>query len=127
MAGPAKTILVVEDDPHLRSFYRTALTLEGYVVREAGDGLHALHQIDRHPPDLVVLDLDLPNISGVSVRQEIAAHAHTREIPVVVVTGSTRDLAALDVACVLRKPVTLDRLVQSVRSCLTSGGSTLRS
>jgi hypothetical protein len=55
------------------------------------------------------------------VRQDIAAQAHTREIPVVVVTGVPGSHEGLNVACVLRKPVTPERLVLTVRSCLSSG------
>jgi hypothetical protein len=55
------------------------------------------------------------------VLQDIAAQAYTRSIPVVVVTGSTENLDHLDVACVLRKPVSLEALVKAVVTCLASG------
>jgi two-component system phosphate regulon response regulator PhoB len=115
------TVLVVEDDPALRRMYRTALALAGFDIVEADDGLAALHVLDQQAPDIVVLDLMLPTISGFIVQQEIAAHAHTRSIPIVVVTGADLSLDHLDVPCVLRKPVTPEALVDSVRSCLTSG------
>src|SRR5215213_4582276 len=118
---PRQTVLIVEDDVPVRRMYRTALTFAGFSVIEADNALAALHLIDQHPPDLVVLDLMLPTFSGLMVQQEIAAHAHVRHIPIVVVTGSDMDLEALDVPCILRKPVSLDRLVDSVRACLQSG------
>ena len=95
-----KTILIVEDDQELRRMFRTSLLLEGFDVLEAADGLEALTRIDRDPPDLVVLDLMLPTLSGVAVRQEIAAHVLTREIPVVVVTGTAMNIDHLNVECV---------------------------
>jgi DNA-binding response OmpR family regulator len=116
-----QTVLVVEDDPSLRHMYRTVLGLEGFSVIEAEDGLHALHQLDQHPPDVVILDLMLPTLSGLVVQQEIAAHAHTRNIPVVIVTGSDMNLDGVAVPCVLRKPVSPDKLVDTVRACLQSG------
>ena len=116
------TILIVEDDQALRQMYRAALAFAGFDTREVGDGLDALRHIDADPPDAVLLDLGLPLIDGITVRQDIAAHAVTRHIPVVVVTGSADDLDWLDVACVLRKPVTPDKLVEAVRKCLASGG-----
>jgi two-component system KDP operon response regulator KdpE len=116
-----KTVLIVEDDELLSRLYRTALSVAGYDVRHAPDGLQALRDIDGDPPDLVVLDLGLPHVDGIAVRQEIAAHAHTRDIPIVVVTGSTMDLTTLDVPCILRKPVAPDELVEAVRRCLHSG------
>ena len=63
--------------------------MAGYEVEEARDGLEALHMIENRPPDLVVLDLMLHALDGVSVQQELAARAVTRQIPVVIVTGST--------------------------------------
>ena len=116
-----QTILIVEDDADLRRVWRLALQLEGYDVEEAGDGIAALRHLDNHPPDLVVLDLGLPALDGLSVQQEIAAHAVTRAIPIVIVTGSGRDLSHVDVNCVLRKPIGPDQLVETVRRCMASG------
>ncbi len=83
-----KTVLVVEDDADVRSLFRAALTIAGFQVTVVADGLDALRRIDSDPPSLVVLDLGLPSISGAVVRQELAAYEHTRNIPVVIVTGS---------------------------------------
>lgn len=116
-------ILIVEDDEDLRRMFRTTLTLAGFDVAEAGDGLEALNQVDADPPDLVVLDLMLPGVSGVVVYQEIAAQAVTRNIPIVVITGSSMIESELDVACFMRKPISPDRLVEAVRTCLASGSS----
>jgi DNA-binding response OmpR family regulator len=113
-----KTILVVEDDTDLRHMFSTALELAGFDVREASNGYEAVDSVDRHPPDLIVLDLLLPGFGGLSVQQEIAERAVTRHIPIVIVTGSHRDLAHLSVACVLRKPVDPDELVATVKKCL---------
>ena len=120
MGAKRRIILVAEDDAGLRRLYRTALTLAGFDVDEAADGLDALRHIDHRRPDLVVLDIGLPAVNGVAVRQEIAAHAYTREIPVVVVTGTGMDLDYLNVACILRKPVEPDELVKTVRTCLAA-------
>jgi CheY-like chemotaxis protein len=115
-----QTILVVEDDEDLRRLFRTALALAGYNVVEAGDGLEALRRIDHTPPDLVVLDLVLPVLSGIAVQQEIAAHAVTRQVPIVVITGSGIDPSGVKVECFLRKPISPDQLLEAVRSCLAS-------
>jgi DNA-binding response OmpR family regulator len=123
MSVRRQTILIVEDDGDLRRLFRTALSLAGYDVVEAGDGLDALRWIDHSPPDLVILDLLLPRLSGLVVQQEIAAQAVTRQIPVVVITGSTIPAEELNVACFLRKPVSPDRLLDTVRTCLASGAN----
>ena len=119
MSARRQTILIVEDDEDLRRLFRTALSLSGYDVLEAGDGLEALQRIDYSPPDLIILDLVLPGISGLVVRQEIAAQAVTRDVPIVVITGSGADPGDIDVACFLRKPVDPDRLLDAVRTCLS--------
>ena len=116
-----QTILVVEDDEDLRRLFRTALVLAGYDVVEAGDGLEALLRIDQAPPDLVVLDIVLPRLSGIAVQQEIAAQAVTRQIPIVVITGSGMEPSEMQVACFLRKPVSPEQLVDVVEQCLHSG------
>ena len=90
-------------------------------MQEAGNGLHALRQIDAQVPDAVVLDLGLPIISGQTVLAEIAAHAHTRQIPVIVITGTPGEHDALGASCVLRKPFEVDQLVKTVRACIASG------
>ena len=115
----AKRILLVEDDADLRRLFRTALTIAGYEVEETGDGFEALGLVDSHPPDLVVLDLILRSLDGVSVQQELASRALTSRIPIVIVTGS--DLPIDGVACVLRKPVSPEEIVRTVQKCLRAG------
>ena len=116
-----KRILIVEDDADLRRMFRMALIVAGFDVEEAGDGVEALRLVENRTPDLVVLDLVLRSLDGLSVQQELAARAVTRHIPVVIVTGSTLEAGGLNVACVLRKPVMPDELVQTVSMCLAFG------
>jgi CheY-like chemotaxis protein len=115
-----RVILIIEDDESLRGVWRTALRLEGFEVIEAGDGLEALKLIEASPPDLVLLDLGLPVVDGLSVRKDLAAQVFSRNIPIVVITGSLDDLSYLDVNCVLRKPVTVDHVVRVVHRCIAS-------
>ena len=124
---PRRTLLVVEDDADLRGMFRTALSLAGFDVREACDGLSALRRLDSFVPDLIVLDLMMPGIGGLAVLQELAAQAHTRSIPIVVVTASPQNLDYLDVSCILRKPVLPDELVRVARQCLASAAPPLSS
>lgn len=119
----AKRILVVEDNADLRRLFRTALSMAGFDVDEAPDGIDALRMIENRTPDLVVLDLMLRSLDGMSVQQELAARAITRDIPVVVVTGSDLHIAGANVSCVLRKPIMPDQLVETVRHCLVRGVS----
>jgi DNA-binding response OmpR family regulator len=116
-----KRILIVEDDVDLRRMFRTTLSMAGYDVEEAGDGIEALRMVESRLPDLILLDLVLRALDGVSVQQELESRALTRQIPIVIVTGSTIDTGALKVACVLHKPVMPDELLKTVKHCLTPG------
>jgi CheY-like chemotaxis protein len=84
-SGP--TILVVEDHPTMRGALRAILEVEGYRVREAVDGRTALAQVAAEPPDLLILDLNIPVVSGGDVLRRLKADPVTAEIPVVVVTA----------------------------------------
>lgn len=118
------TILVVEDDDELRRVFRHAFAMSGFDVQEARGGYEALRKLDSAPPDAVVLDLMLPGMDGFTVRHELAAHARTRSIPIIVVTGSNVDEKGLDVNCVLRKPIGPDQVVDAVQRCLRSSAGT---
>jgi twitching motility two-component system response regulator PilH len=111
-------ILVVEDNHDLRAMFRDALSIAGFHVTEASDGLQALRCLDNERPDLVVLDLRLPQISGVEIHDDLAANIQTRNIPIVVVSGSPHNLGDRPVECVLTKPVLPEKLVETVRQCL---------
>ena len=110
-------VLVVEDDEDMRNVYSHWLRGSGCEVTEAGDGADAIQIIGAGAlPDVIVLDLMLPTVDGLAVWKELAAHAETAQIPVVVVTASTADLSDLSVASILRKPVTSESLVAAVRT-----------
>jgi two-component system, sensor histidine kinase and response regulator len=112
-------VLVVEDDAELRTFYRSALMIGGYEVIAVEDGIDALRQVESKPPDLVILDIELPRLGGLDVQAELKAHAETRRIPIMAVSGTeTRNLSPDDFACVMRKPVTADELIVAVEKCL---------
>jgi two-component system response regulator MprA len=109
-----RRILVVEDDPALATMYQTALSLAGFDVTISGDGLTALEDIDEDHPDLVILDLRLPQLDGGTILREVAAAPDTRSIPVIVVTGG--DAADLpDASAVFQKPCDPALLVAAVQ------------
>ena len=116
--APRCTVLLVEDDRATRELFDYSLRLAGFTVLSAADGLAALHVLEQHHPDAVVLDLDLPHVSGIDVHHEIMAHADTRSVPVVVVTGTEWKIPR-DVFRVLRKPVTSDVVVLAVQHALS--------
>jgi CheY-like chemotaxis protein len=82
-----KMILVVEDDGFLLSMYATKLNLENYKVLQATTGVQALKMIAKDLPDLILLDLKLPEMDGFEVLKNIKASQETSKIPVIVLTN----------------------------------------
>ena len=112
-------VLVVEDDEPLRELYRTALQAAGFAVVAVEDGLSALRCVEAAKPSVVVLDLELTQLGGSDVQQELRAHPDTQHIPIVIVSG--KDTSAIDpkdVACILRKPISTDELIAAVQRCM---------
>jgi CheY-like chemotaxis protein len=116
-------ILTVEDDQMLRDFYRDFLTDLGHTVLLAKDGRQAV-ALAREAPDVIILDLGLPDVHGYEVVRRLHADPATRDVPIVIVTGlplaGAMDLAG--VFGVLRKPYdvpllerTLERVAEAVR------------
>lgn len=100
--------------------FRYALGVAGYTVAEASDGIQALRHLELERPDLILLDIGLPLLSGLDVQQEIAAHASLRDILIVIVTGSSASLDGVRAECVLRKPVSPDQVVDVVAKCFAA-------
>ena len=98
MAVPApglKTILVIEDEPDLMAYLRSVLEEQGYVCVAALDGTEGMAAAKSRRPDLICLDVCLPEKSGVVLFRDLAADPETRRIPVLLVTGITRDYERL--------------------------------
>ena len=105
-------MLIVEDDRSARDYYAAVLSLAGFDVRTSADGATALQEIDQRVPDVLVLDLDLPLLSGSVVHEALQSEERTRRIPTVVVTGA--DAAPFAPFSTITKPVEPERLVQAV-------------
>jgi len=114
-----KRILIVEDDADLRTMFQIALSLAGFDAAEARNGYEALQRVDDDPPDLIVLDIGLPDVDGSVVLQDLVEQGLARRIPVVVVTARTEPIEQVNVHCVLRKPVDPYELVRTVKACLS--------
>lgn len=111
-------VLVMEDDPSVRSLLHTLLDAEGYDVVTASDGLSGLVQASAQPPALVLLDVMMPDLGGTRVLQELRADPALVDVPVIVVTGrleAVPDLAAeLGDDSVFVKPFGVPELLQRV-------------
>jgi CheY-like chemotaxis protein len=91
MTDHRKTVLVVDDDPDAREFLGTVLHDNGYQATIAKDGTEALAKIQQQAPDLVALDITMPEKSGVAVYRKIKEDDELKRIPVIIVTGISDD------------------------------------
>jgi two-component system phosphate regulon response regulator PhoB len=84
------TILLVEDDPDIRHLVSYKLTRGGFDVTEASDGFSALQSAEQTPPDLVILDVRLPRLSGLEVCRELRSGPRTAHVPIIMLTARAR-------------------------------------
>jgi len=88
-SGPLKRILVVDDEPDVCIYLSRLFQENGYQAACASDGQQAMEAVERERPDLITLDLSMPNKSGARFYREVKARADLKTIPVVFVTGVT--------------------------------------
>jgi DNA-binding response OmpR family regulator len=118
--GVAHRLLLVDDEPRIRRVLRLALEDEGYQVAEAANGYDALAALRREPPDVVLLDLMLPDRDGFTVCREIR---RTSDVPVIMVTARTDShdvVAGLEAGAddYVTKPLVAKELSARIRALL---------
>jgi DNA-binding response OmpR family regulator len=120
MGAKKTTILAVDDEPRLLKFVAYNLESEGYAVLTATDGQQALDLIKEHKPDLVLLDLMMPEMDGFSVCQAIRQFS---AIPIIIVTARGQDqdkIRGFDLGAddYLTKPFSVEELIVRIRAVL---------
>lgn len=125
----AKTILVVEDDTGLQKYLKELFLGNGYSVQTASDGIQALNLIQKLPPDLVILDLALPNMGGEAVCSEIRKkYPDLRVIILTAKDGAADIIHGLDLGAddYMTKPFLADELLARIQARLRyrDGGDT---
>jgi len=121
-----KHILVVDDEEHILTLFEDELTDAGYRVTTTDSGEGALHCIENEVPDLVVLDIRMPDMHGLEVLEKI--RDNHKDLPVILCTavhGLKDDYTVWDarVSAYLTKPIDLDDLVYKVQEVLEKNGS----
>jgi CheY-like chemotaxis protein len=121
-------ILVVDDNADSIKIMRTVLENRGYQVTAASNGAAALECLQTEPPDLVLLDVMMPEISGLDVLQRIKENATTARVPVILVTAKTHDEDLLSgyqygADYYITKPFTAKQLLYGIELVLGKGGS----
>lgn len=114
-----KTVLLVEDDAEIRDLLQDFLEEEGFDVVPAGNGKQALDYLssaDASRPDVVVLDLMMPLVTGWQVMERMKSDPALAEVPIVVLTAATRDKPP-GATAFFRKPFNLSALFDAVKEC----------
>lgn len=114
-------VLIVEDEPSIATMIEALLRDEGYRTMRAETGQAAEEMTRRYHPDLVLLDLYLPDKNGVDVFRELKADPETAEIPIVVQSAYTQIFAPEEVLRLIEvvpKPFDVDRLLETIKRVL---------
>jgi DNA-binding response OmpR family regulator len=118
----AKTILIIDDDEKVLEAIKDVLETESYVVNTAGNGISGIRSFDSDPPDLVITDINMPEVEGIELIRNLAKR--NRKVPVIAVSGdpvgkkflkAARLLGAVDT---LLKPFSIAELRDKVSSAL---------
>jgi two-component system KDP operon response regulator KdpE len=120
MASPAPTVLVIEDEPQIRRFLRATLPAHGYRLLEAETGRDGLTQAAMHKPELIILDLGLPDLDGLEVTRRLREWT---TVPILVLSArgqETDKVVALDAGAddYLTKPFGIQELLARMRVAL---------
>jgi len=115
-------VLVVDDDTALRKSVAQVLEEEGYEVDHATDGLNALDRVAQNRPDLILLDVLMPNMNGRQFLETLRQNRETADIPILVMSGvsgieANRSMAA-SATDIVEKPFDLDELLNRVALAL---------
>jgi CheY-like chemotaxis protein len=121
VSDPAARILVVDDSDIIRSLIAVNLEMEGFEVHLAEDGQQCLDRVQDVAPDVITLDVRMPQLDGFSVVEKLRADPATADIPIVMVTARAQGIdlargAELGVDAYVTKPFDPTHLVETVRS-----------
>jgi excisionase family DNA binding protein len=117
-SGPL--VLVVDDDPSVRQVVRANLEAEGYAVREAGSADEGLAALEEEPPDLLLLDVMMPEVDGWEMLRRVQERFGVGAVPVLVFSGTVEERAVADAAArgargFLGKPFDLQQLIDQAK------------
>jgi DNA-binding response OmpR family regulator len=119
----AHRILIADDEPNIVLALEFLMKKEGYEVQTANDGEHALRAIETSHPDLVLLDIMMPNLDGYEVCQRIRSNPSMKDIIIIMLTAKGREIErekglALGADFYITKPFSTREVVQKVREVL---------
>ena len=117
-----KKILIVEDSEDTRSFMKYLIESYGYQAFEVADGIEALDRFKKHQPDLILMDMSLPTVGGLTATKAIREVDASGRVPIIAVTafGKSYREQALEAGCndLITKPVDFDALHPLIKKYL---------
>lgn len=113
-----KKIMVIDDDPIIVSYLETLFQDNGYETCTASDGLQAMDVVQRERPDLITLDLEMPNEWGSRFYRKLSKDQELRKIPIIVITGLAGQHAVRDAVAYIHKPFDRDKLLGIVKQAI---------
>ena len=114
----AKKILVVDDDPVIVKYLTTLFTDNGYETCSASDGVKAFEALKSEKPDLITLDLQMPEEWGSKFYRRLTKDKAFKDIPVIIISGIAGQHAAKKAVAYLSKPFDPDKLLGIVKSTI---------
>lgn len=117
------SVLIVDDEPMVRTLLRLTLVRAGFHVSEAEDGYDALDKVRKNQPDVVLLDVMMPGMDGFTVCEKLRSEAATAELPIIMLSAKT-DLDSINkglrvgATVYLTKPISPEELTQHVKAAL---------
>jgi two-component system phosphate regulon response regulator PhoB len=116
-------VLVIEDDETIAKMVRANLTASGYRVSCAGTGEEGIQMVRTETPDVILLDVKMPGMSGWEVIDELRADPRLKDVPVIVITASLKEtdeasVLATGVQALLTKPFSVNRLMMKIDQVL---------
>ena len=117
-------ILIVEDNFDSREMLTTFLSSEGYTVISAEDGQDGLARLESDPPDLIITDIEMPNLDGIDLIKRLRERPDWKQVPIVVVSayGSGNLTQAMDAGAngAMRKPIPMANLFAMIQRLLST-------
>lgn len=123
MNGAVKTVLVVEDNELNMKLFHDLLEAHGYNILQTKDGMEALRMAREHRPDLILMDIQLPEVSGLEVTKWIKEDENLKAIPVIAVTafamkGDEEKIREGGCEAYIAKPISVTSFLQTVQRYL---------
>jgi len=123
-----KTILYVEDNFENRVLVRRVLEADGYTMLEAGTAQEALHQLNAHMPDLILMDINMPEMDGYTLTAKIKENPAYKKTPIIAVTANVLrgdKERSLEAGCdgYIQKPIDIDILSEQIERYLVKSNA----